>query len=95
MEEVENSGRSLVACAGFFDTHGFGTGFNLSSIFLRLAKLGIGFRWESEAAWTLEDTFLDRAIDFATVNVLRGMKYKARIPVKGPPMFHKRYEVMY
>ncbi|KAG8906417.1 hypothetical protein FRB99_006919 [Tulasnella sp. 403] len=80
--DVENATRSLLKCAGFLETHGLGASFRLPSVFINLQKLGVGLKAE-DCNFPLDDVFLNRAIQFAANHVLRVMKHKARIPIKG------------
>ncbi|KAG9018986.1 hypothetical protein FRB90_007566 [Tulasnella sp. 427] len=83
VKEVEAATQTLATCAKFLDAHGIGTSYRLSSVMLQLHKLKVGLQSETHAFLNLNDPFLDRAIEFAANHVLRVMKHKARIPVKG------------
>ncbi|KAG8946221.1 hypothetical protein FRC04_011967 [Tulasnella sp. 424] len=83
VREVDEATQTLTKCSKFLDAHGIGTSYRLSSVMLNLNKLKVGLRSETAAALNLNDPFLDRAIEFAANHVLRVMKHKARIPVKG------------
>ncbi|KAG8906418.1 hypothetical protein FRB99_006920 [Tulasnella sp. 403] len=80
--DVENATKSFLECAKFLETHGIGTSFRLPSVFINLQKLGVGLEAE-DCNFPLDDVFLNRAIQFAANHVLRVMKHKARIPIKG------------
>ncbi|KAG9009177.1 hypothetical protein FRB93_005673 [Tulasnella sp. JGI-2019a] len=83
VDDIETATQSLRDCAThLLDMHGCGTSFRLSSVFLSLSKLGIGLRDEAPLH-VLNDEFINRAIEFAANHVLRVIKHKARIPVKG------------
>ncbi|KAG8905124.1 hypothetical protein FRC01_008467, partial [Tulasnella sp. 417] len=83
VHEVEEATQTLAKCSNFLDIHGIGTSYRLSSVMLNLRKLKVGLQSEVGAPLNLNDPFLDRAIEFAANHVLRVMKHKARIPVKG------------
>lgn len=83
VREVEEATQTLAKCSKFLDAHGIGTSYRLSSVMLNLHKLKVGLQFEAGASLNLNDPFLDRAIEFAANHVLRVMKHKARIPVKG------------
>ncbi|KAG8971334.1 hypothetical protein FRC05_011326 [Tulasnella sp. 425] len=83
VREVEEATQTLAKCSEFLDAHGIGTSYRLSSAMLNLHKLKVGLQSETVASLNLNDEFLDRAIEFAANHVLRVMKHKARIPVKG------------
>ncbi|KAG9008076.1 hypothetical protein FRB94_013733 [Tulasnella sp. JGI-2019a] len=85
VDDIELAAQSLRECASLLlDAHGCGTSFRLSSVFYSLSKLGIGLQEEAPASLhVLKDDFIDRAIEFAVNHVLRVIKHKARIPVKG------------
>lgn len=68
--EVARTG--LDHAATLLEKYGLGASFKLTSIFLRLHKLGVGVR-DSSLYRTL--------IDFAIHHILRELKYHARIPV--------------
>ncbi|KAG8856325.1 hypothetical protein FRB96_006476 [Tulasnella sp. 330] len=83
VRDIKTATQSLRNCATLLlDMHGCGTSFRLSSVFLSLSKLGIGLR-EEGPMHVLNDGFINRAIEFAANHVLRVIKHKARIPVKG------------
>lgn len=83
VHEVEEATQTLLKCSKFLNTHGIGTSYSLSSVMLNLHKLKVGLQFEAGASLNLNDPFLDRAIEFAANHVLRVMKHKARIPIKG------------
>ncbi len=83
VREVQNATRTLTGCASFLDAHGIGKAFRLSSVILNLHKYQVGLAAERELPHIFDDHFLNQAIDLASHHVLRVMKHKARIPVKG------------
>ncbi|KAG8877862.1 hypothetical protein FRB98_006509 [Tulasnella sp. 332] len=83
VDDINMATLSLRDCASFLlDMHGCGTSFRLSSVFFSLSKLGIGLR-DEQPTHVLDDKFINRAIEFAANHILRVIKHKARIPVKG------------
>ncbi|KAG8912041.1 hypothetical protein FRC01_005331 [Tulasnella sp. 417] len=83
--EVEAATGSFSGCAELLDTSGCGTSYHVSSVFLHLTRLGLTLGGNGSMA--VHDRFLNRSIRFARNHVLREMKHKARIPVKGDVQF--------
>ncbi|KAG9048827.1 hypothetical protein FS837_011910 [Tulasnella sp. UAMH 9824] len=81
IRDVEAATESFSGCAEFLDTNGCGTSYHISSVFLHLARLGLTLGGQGPMA--VRDGFLNRSIRFAKNHVLREIKHKARIPVKG------------
>lgn len=81
IREVEAAIESFSECAEFLDTNGCGSSYRVSSVFLHLARLGLTLGGQGPMA--VRDGFLNRSIRFAKNHVLREIKHKARIPVKG------------
>ncbi|KAG8991078.1 hypothetical protein FRB90_001471, partial [Tulasnella sp. 427] len=81
IRDVETATESFEDCAAFLDTNGCGTSYRVASIFLHLSRLGLTLGGKGPMA--INDGFLNRSIRFAKNHVLREMKHKARIPVKG------------
>lgn len=79
---MQTAARSLKDASNFLEMHGVGMSFRVHSVLFSLSKLGVGLQAE-KLLRVLEDPFLDRSIAFATNHVLRVIKHKARIPVKG------------
>lgn len=82
VDDVYYATQTLTDSSTFFDVHGIGTSYRLSSVFQSLTKLGVGLR-EDQLQFVINDPFLNRAIEFAANHVLRIIKHKARIPVQG------------
>ncbi|KAJ7275343.1 RNA-directed RNA polymerase 2 [Mycena haematopus] len=75
VREVQDSTSSLQAFARMLEIHGLGTAYRLPSVLLGLNQLGLD---------TLPgNKFYRKMLDFAVHHVLRLLKTKARIPVKG------------
>ncbi|KIO25499.1 hypothetical protein M407DRAFT_210550, partial [Tulasnella calospora MUT 4182] len=81
IRDVKAATESFSACAEFLDTNGCGTSYHISSVFLHLTHLGLTLGGQGPMA--VRDRFLNRSIRFAKNHVLREMKHRARIPVKG------------
>jgi len=82
IDDVHAASESIESCAHFLEQNGIGTAFRLPSVFLSLHKIRMDFR-DQGALRVIDDPFLDRAIGFATNHVLRELKHRARIPLKG------------
>ncbi|KAJ7042548.1 RNA-directed RNA polymerase 2 [Mycena alexandri] len=74
VREVQQSTESLAAFARMLEMHGLGTAYRLPSVLLGLNQLGIDLSGNK---------FYRKMLDFAVHHVLRLLKNKARIPVKG------------
>ncbi|KAJ7785996.1 RNA-directed RNA polymerase 2 [Mycena metata] len=75
VREVQQSTKTLSAFARMLETHGLGTAYRLPSVLLGLNQVDID---------TLAgNKFYKKMLDFAVHHVLRLLKTKARIPVKG------------
>ncbi|KAG8912062.1 hypothetical protein FRC01_005314, partial [Tulasnella sp. 417] len=85
IRDVEAATESFSGCAEFLDINGCGTSYHISSVFLHLTRLGLTLGGQGPTA--VRDGFLNRSIRFAKHHVLREMKHKARIPVKGDVQF--------
>ncbi|KAG8932252.1 hypothetical protein FRC02_001392 [Tulasnella sp. 418] len=83
VDEIQTATESIFKCARLLEVHGVGGAFRVTSVLLNLKnRLNMDFLHQ-EAKYTLDDSFLNQAIEFATNHILRVMKHKARIPVKG------------
>ncbi|KAG8918661.1 hypothetical protein FRC02_002193 [Tulasnella sp. 418] len=83
VEEIEHATESIFRCARLLEMHGIGGAYRVTSVLLNLKnKLNMDFVHQ-EASYILDDSFLNQAIEFARNHILRVMKHKARIPVKG------------
>lgn len=71
--DIKIAPTSLTGSAKLLQTYGLGNAFRLPSVLLGLAKAGM--------ATPPKDGFFKRGMHFATNDALRGLKYKARIPV--------------
>ncbi|KAG8900742.1 hypothetical protein FRC00_011554 [Tulasnella sp. 408] len=85
IRDVEAAIESFSDCAAFLDTNGCGSSYHVSSVFLHLTRLGLTLGGQGPMA--VRDGFLNRSIRFAKNHVLREIKHKARIPVKGDVQF--------
>ncbi|KIJ54982.1 hypothetical protein M422DRAFT_152897 [Sphaerobolus stellatus SS14] len=84
IKETNDSIQSLAGAAGLLETHGMGASFALPSIFQSLAKLGLTIgTGDSDSSRYLEDPFLQRTLKIATHHVLREIRHRSRIPVRG------------
>ncbi|KZS97021.1 RdRP-domain-containing protein [Sistotremastrum niveocremeum HHB9708] len=86
VQDVRDAKSSLSAAAALLEAHGLGAVFRLPSILIKLAKAGFQVPQRETShtdVRTLDDPFLQRALDFAENHALREMKYRARIPVPG------------
>ncbi|EIN03593.1 RdRP-domain-containing protein [Punctularia strigosozonata HHB-11173 SS5] len=80
VEDTKAASRSLTKAAQILETHGLGTAFRLTSVFLGLERLGVDLTRRGNR-FRLEDEFIHRAIAYAINHVLRELKHHARIPV--------------
>jgi RNA dependent RNA polymerase. len=72
--EAQDSVTSLSKAGRLLEAHGLGNSFRLTSVMLKLDKLGVD---------APEDAFYQRMMEFAVNHVLRDLKHRARIPIPG------------
>jgi hypothetical protein len=79
VKKTEDASQSLSKASELLDQHGLGTAYRLRALSLRLQELGLEFPREGDGDDLL--SFLQRVLKFAVNNILRDLKYHARIPV--------------
>ncbi|KIY73502.1 RdRP-domain-containing protein [Cylindrobasidium torrendii FP15055 ss-10] len=76
IEQVRTSTQSIAETMSFLESHGLGSTFHVASIIGFLAR-------HSNELSIIEDSFFQRAMDFARHDALRTIKHRARIPIPG------------
>ncbi|EJD54735.1 RdRP-domain-containing protein [Auricularia subglabra TFB-10046 SS5] len=78
--ETQLAVQSLLPAAALLESNGLGESLNLPTLLRRIASRFANFP-EVEQHLVAEDAFMTRCLDFAVNHVLRGLKFRGRIPV--------------